>query len=321
MAAKRYTLIFYAALVVAVIATFGVYRVLEATKASSRIATVPVVVAARDMPEGVTVDRVALVVAQWPAGTQPAGAYNTVDSVAGRVTRVPVYKGEAIVPGRLAPEGTGAGLEVKITPGKRAYGIRVNDVSSLAGMVQPNSRVDIMVVINDPEQQKQVAKLFMENMRVLAIAAATERPQDGRPIQAAVASIEVTPTEAERLAIAAAQGSLQLVLRGYGDPDSISTAGADARDVLADLRRAKSVPVRPQGNRAPRSSNAAIAAAQRNAEKLTQSAPPPPVVIPPKPARPDSFALKVFRGTTKAEELKFAKDSLARADSIARSKP
>ena len=320
MAAKRYTLIFYVALVVAVIATFGVYRVLEATKASSRIATVPVVVAARDMPEGVTVDRVALVVAQWPTGTQPAGAYSSVDSVAGRVTRVPVYKGEAIVPGRLAPEGTGAGLEVKITPGKRAYGIRVNDVSSLAGMVQPNSRVDIMVVINDPEQQKQVAKLFMENMRVLAIAAATERPQDGRPIQAAVASIEVTPTEAERLAIAAAQGSLQLVLRGYGDPDSISTAGADARDVLADLRRAKSAPVRSEPRRT--TGNSAIDAAKRAAERLTQAPPPPVITAPaPKPARPDSFALKVFRGTTKAEEFKFAKDSAARADSAAKARP
>jgi pilus assembly protein CpaB len=218
MAAKRYTLIFYIALVVAVIATFGVYRVLEATKASSRIATVPVVVAAKDMPEGVIIDRMAVVVAQWPAGTQPAGAYTSVDSVANRVSRVAIYKGEALVPGRLAPEGTGAGLEVKITPGKRAYGIRINDVASLAGMVQPNSRVDIMVVIDDPENVgKRVAKLFMSNMRVLAIGAAPERAQDGRPISAAVASIEVTPEEAEKLAIAAAQGSLQLVLRGYGD--------------------------------------------------------------------------------------------------------
>jgi len=319
MAAKRYTLIFYIALVVAVIATFGVYRILEATKASSKIATIPVVVAARDMPEGVTIDRVGLVVAQWPAGTQPAGAYNSVDSVAGRVTRVAVYKGEAIVPGRLAPEGTGAGLEVKITPGKRAYGIRINDVASLAGMVQPNSRVDIMVVINDPEQQKQVAKLFMENMRVLAIGAAPERTQDGRPISAAVASIEVTPTEAERLAIAAAQGALQLVLRGYGDPDSINTNGAVANDVLSDIKRGKPVPVRTE-----RRGSTAIDAAKRAAERLTQSPPPQQVVNappPPRPARPDSFALKVFRGTTKAEELKFAKDSAARADSIARSKP
>lgn len=281
--------------------------------------TVPVVVANKDMPEGVQIDRVNLVVAQWPAGTQPAGAYTSVDSVATRVTRVPIYKGEAIVPGRLAPEGTGAGLEVKITPGKRAYGIRINDVASLAGMVQPNSRVDIMVVINDPEQQKQVAKLFMENMRVLAIGAAPERAQDGRPISAAVASIEVTPTEAEKLAIAAAQGSLQLVLRGYGDPDSINTAGADARDVLTDLNRKKSVPVRTESPK-PRSNNAAIAAAQRNAEKLTQAAAPPPplLTVAPKPARPDSFALKVFRGTAKPEELKFQKDSAAKADSARR---
>lgn len=230
MAAKRYTLIFYVALVVAVIATFGVYRVLEATKASSRVATMPVVVAAKDMPEGVIIDRMAVVVAQWPVGTQPAGAYTSVDSVAGRVSRVAIYKGEALVPGRLAPEGTGAGLEVKITPGKRAYGIRINDVASLAGMVQPNSRVDIMVVIADPDNTgKQVAKLFMENMRVLAIGAAPERAQDGRPISAAVASIEVTPEQAERLAIAAAQGSLQLVLRGYGDPDSVITSAATYR--------------------------------------------------------------------------------------------
>ena len=114
-----------------------------------------------------------------------------------------------------------------------------------------------MVVINDPDQQKQVAKLFMENMRVLAIGAAPERAQDGRPINRAVASIEVTPTEAERLAIAAAQGSLQLVLRGYGNPDSIISAGANARDVLTDLKRAKSVPVRRENQPGRRSLNSA----------------------------------------------------------------
>jgi len=76
--------------------------------------------------------------------------------------------------------------------------------------------------------------------------------------------------------------------------------------------------------RTERRGTTAIDAARRAAERLTQSQPPQPVVNappPPKLARPDSFALKVFRGTTKAEELKFAKDSAARADSIARSKP
>jgi len=311
MAAKRYTVIFYLALVVAVIATFGVYRVLEATKASSRIATVPVVVAAKDMPEGVKVDRMAVVVAQWPAGTQPAGAYTNVDSVADRVTRVAVYKGEALVPGRLAPEGTGAGLEVKITPGKRAYGIRINDVASLAGMVQPNSRVDIMVVIDDPDNAgKSTAKLFMSNMRVLAIGTAPERAQDGRPISAAVASIEVTPEQAEVLGIAAAKGALQLVLRGYGDPDSISTNGANASDVLTDIKRSRTVPLPRREAPEPRRT------AQRSPAPAPVVTTPAPVVQapPPKPVRPDSFNVQVFRGP-KGENLKFQKDSAAKRDS------
>ena len=240
---------------IALVAVLLWFRRVDApSRASGRVPTVPVVVAAKDMPEGEIVDRMALVVAQWPAGTQPAAAYSSVDLVAGRVTRVPVYKGEAIVPGRLAPEGTGAGLEVKITPGKRAYSIRINDVASLAGMVQPNSRVDIMVVSNGPENTgKRVAKLFMSNMRVLAIGAASERGQDGRPINAAVASIEVTPREAEKLAIAATQGALQLMLRGHGDTDGIETKGANSADVLADLKRSGSTLVTkpPPANRPP----------------------------------------------------------------------
>ena len=120
MAEKRYTLIFYGAVVVAAAATFGVYRVLQSTKENARVATQPVVVAAQDIPEGVVVAREMLTTVPWPVGTVPVGAFSTVDSVATRVTRLSVFKGEAFVPGRLAPTGTGAGIEVKITPGKRA---------------------------------------------------------------------------------------------------------------------------------------------------------------------------------------------------------
>jgi pilus assembly protein CpaB len=195
-------------------------RRLDIGTANSHAATVPVIVAARDIPEGVALDRNAVATANWPDGTQPAGAYAGLDSVVGRVPRVPIFKGEAIVPGRLVPQGTGAGVDVKVTPGKRAYSIRINEVASLAGMLQPNSRVDIMVVTNDPRAAKRVAELFMSNVRVLAIGSVTERDERGRPARAATATVEVTPDEAERLAVAATQGELQLVLRGYADPDS-----------------------------------------------------------------------------------------------------
>ena len=192
----------------------------ETPSARLRVKTAPVVIAQRDMPEGALIDRMSIAVAQWPVGTIPAGAFTSIDSVASRVTRVAVFRGEALVPGRLAPDGTGPGLEVRLTPGKRASSFRINDLSGIAGLIQPNSRVDILLVENSGSGKGPVARIAMTNMRVLAIGAIPQRAPDGRGINATVATIEVTPEEAEKLALITTQGSIQLVLRGYGDPDS-----------------------------------------------------------------------------------------------------
>ena len=313
MASKRYTLVFYAAIVVALIATFGVYRVLEATKASSRVATAPVVVAAAEIQEGRLIDRAAVTVAMWPLPTIPAGAYSSIDSVVNRVARINVFKGEPLVPGRLAPEGTSAGLEVKITPGKRAYSIRINDVSGIAGMIMPNSRVDILVTLNQAGELKQrMAKIFMSNMRILAIGPNVQRGADGRPINSHVATLELTPEEVEKLAIAANQGSLSLALRGYGDPDSITTNGATAADVANMLRESPEYKAPP-----PLRVSRRPAPPRRGPEVSSSSTAPAPVVVaPPPPPRPDTAKVQIFRGS-KVETKKFETDSAAR-DSAAR---
>jgi pilus assembly protein CpaB len=311
MASKRYSLVFYAAIVVALIATFGVYRVLEATKANARVATAPVVIAQRDMPEGSTIDRMAVVVAQWPVGTIPAGAFTTIDSVASRVTRVPVFKGEALVPGRLAPDGTGPGLEVKITPGKRAMSFRINDVSGIAGLIQPNSRVDILVVIGAGEKG-QLAKLFMENMRILAIGSVPQRADDGRAINASVATVEVTPEQGERLALATTQGGIQLLLRGYGDPDSAKTQGATTQQIVSALNKASTVVQEPPRSAERRPARRPDPVPTPVQQPIVQ-APPPPVA---RPAKPDTNTVTVIRGTAVTQQ-KFAdstkKDSTAKA--------
>jgi pilus assembly protein CpaB len=285
MAGRRYTFVFYVAIAIAAIATFGVYRVLENTKASSRIATRPLVVAAKSLPEGTSIDRASLSVREWPVATIPAGAFSSTDSLIGRVTRVAVFEGEALVPGRLAPSGTGPGIEVKITPGKRAMGVRINDVAGVSGLIQPNSRVDVLVNINSGgERGRQVSKLFMENMRVLSVGTRVERDAEGKAIEATTAALEVTPAEAERLAVAVNQGTIQLVLRGYGDPDSVRTKGANSSDVLSQLGNA---PERVVEIAPPRAARRAAAAPPRTA--------PAPVVA--APEKPDSLTVTVFRGT------------------------
>ena len=308
MAERRYTLVFYVAVLVAAGATYGVYKALEANKASSRVVTVPVVVAAQDIPEGHIIDRIALTTGQWPVQTIPAGAFSSVDSVSGRVTRVTVFQGEPLVPGRLAPAGTTGGLEVKISPGKRAMSVKINDVAGISGLIQPNSRVDVLVNIRDDrnEKEQQVAKLFMENMRVLSVGQQVTRGDDGKPINATTATLEVTPDEAERLAIAMGQGSIALVLRGYGDPDSIKTKGATSADVLSQLREGQLVDVTPKHAKA----------APRRHVSSPPAAPPPQVVVQVAPKLPDSLTVQVYRGATMSQN-KFVK----MGDSVATTKP
>ncbi len=287
----RYKLVFWGAIFVAAAATFGAYRLLAANS-SGNVSTMSVVVADRDIPEGVMIDRIALTAAQWPVQAIPAGAYSSLDSVVGRVSRVAVYKGEAFVPGRLAPLGTGPGLEIKIPAGQRAMAVRINDVAGISGLLQPQSRVDVLVTIREANSERQVAKLFMSNMLVLSVGTEVQRDTQGKPIDATTVTLAVTPEEAERLAIAMNTGAIQLVLRGYGDPDSVRTKGATSGDVLSQLKGTSLVvpsadPVAP-----PRI-------------VYRRLAPPPPA---PKkeapPAPPESATVNVYRGG-KAVQQKF----------------
>ena len=285
----RYKLVFWGAILVAAAATFGAYRLLAANS-RSEVTTRPVVVAKQDIPEGIAIDRIALTTAEWPVQTVPVGAFASVDSVVGRVARVAVYNGEVIVPGRLAPVGTGPGLELKIPPGQRAMAVRINDVAGISGLLQPNSRVDVLVTIRDDRGDRQVAKLFMSNMLVLSVGTEVQRDTQGKPINATTVTLAVTPEESERLAIAMNTGSIQLVLRGYGDPDSVRTKGANSGDVLNQLRGTSTVI--PQKAAPPRIVYRPLAAPKPEPRK---EAPPPP---------PDSARVDVYRAG-KAIQQKF----------------
>ena len=342
MAERRYTTIFAFAVLTAGVATFGIYRVLQTSKARNKIQTQPVVVALQDISEGRGIDRPAVAVAQWPVGTVPAGAFASIDSVVGRVTRIDVFKGEVIVPGRLAPPGTGPGLAVKITPGKRAFAVRIDDVAGLNGQIQPNSRVDVLVTLPDQQKdQQQVAKVFMSNMRVLSVGTITQTGSDNRPIQAPTAALEVTPEEAERLMIAQQAGRIQLALRGYGDPDSIKTEGAKSADVLAQLRDAPSAKASELASARRSSSSSRSSGPSRgglinnmrgvgtklgngigSAASQLGDATPAPIVVPQAqpvapPKKPDTNVVQIFKGD-KQESRKFAKADSAKRDSTKR---
>ena len=293
------------AVIVALGAGFGVYTMLQQAQANAQVPTGSVVVAAVDLPEGHILKQEDTKVTTVPRASVPPGAFTSTDSVIGRVTRIPVFTGEALVPGRLAPVGSGAGLEVKIAPGKRAMAVKIDEVAGLSGLIQPNSRVDVLVTVRDEVgNTQQRAKLFMSNMRVLSVGTQLERGPDGRPLNATTAALEVTPTEAEQLAIASNQGRIQLVLRGYGDSDTLETKGASINDMMRKL----DLDPAPKAAPAPK-------------PRIVYVPAPAPTPIPQiplpvaAPKKPDTAVVQVYRGAAVTEQ-KMAKKDTTKRDTL-----
>ena len=298
--AKKYNYVFYLAILIAFAATFGVYRIMEATRRANQVVTRPVVVANRDIPHGLLLEDDAFRVEHWPEPIVPDSAYADPTLIAGRVAGMPIFAGEVFVPGRLAPEGTSPGLEAKIPMGKRAVAMSVDDITGIAGHIQPGARVDLALTLDVGGVAQKTAKLFMPNMKILAMGTQVTKNERGEPIQTHVATLEVTPAEGERLIMASNQGRIALMLRGYTDNDTVKTKGSTAAEVAASLRDV--VPLPPRTNRAPLQKAPVV------------EAPAPGPAAPAVAQKPDTLTIPIYRGRNKSEE-KFKLDS-ARRDTI-----
>ena len=143
----------------------------------------------------------------------------------------------------LMVPGTRAAAAVVIGPGKRAYSVHINGASGFASMVRPNSRADVLVTMTRGDGRR-IAKIFMANVRVVATGWTVQRATDGSPIRSQVATLELSPEEVGRLAIAANQGTISLAMRGNGDWDPISTEGAMTSEIV--VKEVPQLPTRPR---------------------------------------------------------------------------
>ena len=90
-------------------------------------------------------------------------------------------------------------------------------------------------------------KIVLENILVLTTGTELEKTgSQEKPAQVDVITLEVTPEEGEKLALAASEGKLQLALRNYSDTESSQTRGTTVSALLA----AQSAP-QPTDNRKP----------------------------------------------------------------------
>src|SRR6478735_7913982 len=162
----------------------------------------------------------------WPASDPLPGGFDAVEKVVNRGLVASVLKNEPLSESKLAPTEAGAGLPPTIPTGMRALSVKVNEVIGVAGFTVPGTRVDVLAMIRD--NSVSMSRIVVAN--VLVLTAGTKYDQDesrkdGKPIRTTVVTLSVTPTDAERIALAATEGQIVLALRNPLDAESSATSG------------------------------------------------------------------------------------------------
>ena len=100
--------------------------------------------------------------------------------------------------------------------------VKVDDVVGISGFIMPGSFVDVVVTIDPREgggMQDPISKIVLQNIKVLANGQNIDKPENEREANSVKAvTLQVTPEQAEKLALAATEGKLQLVMRNSDRP-------------------------------------------------------------------------------------------------------
>jgi|SRR5688572_1321457 len=231
---KRFFIVLVGALMFGVLAAVSVSRYLSSAQAYSKNLN-NVAVAKVAIPIGSKIVAEQIMVVQFPKESTPDGAYDSPEKLAGRVAVVNIAAREPITESRLAAEGTAAGLAAIIPEGYRAMTVKVDDAAGISGFIQPGTLVDVVVTI-DPEgiaRQDPISKIVLQNIKVLASGQNIDKPENEREATSVKAvTLQVTPEQAEKLALASSEGKLQLVMRSQIDQGDEKTTGINKRNLL-----------------------------------------------------------------------------------------
>ncbi|PQP02229.1 Flp pilus assembly protein CpaB [Massilia phosphatilytica] len=210
----------------------------------TQLAANKVVVSAVDIPAGSRLEPEMLTTVDWPSTSLPAGATTDAALLKGRVVKLDMVRGEAVIDGKLAPVGTMGGLSAVITEGKRAMTVRVNDVVGVAGFALPGNYVDILVhAQRDGDargETKPISKTVLEHVLVLAVAQEAGR-DDTKPKVVNAVTLELSLADSEKLDLARSIGTLSLALRNQADQETVSTAGITKNELFGEPRVYKAV--------------------------------------------------------------------------------
>lgn len=153
---------------------------------------------------------------------------DVMEAFLGSVVRSRISVGEPISDGRVVRPGERGFLAAVLAPGNRAISVPINATTGISGFVFPGDRVDLLLTHSisesvDSDVVRRATETVLSDIRVLAVDQRTD-DSESKAALAKTATLEVTPKQAEVIAVANELGRLSLSLRSL------------ANDVAADIR-------------------------------------------------------------------------------------
>jgi pilus assembly protein CpaB len=211
----------------------------------------PVVVAARDIPLGGTIEASSVATAEVPTKFIQPYSVRSANDLIGKVAIAPIAEGEQILTNKVRKQDdlpTDSLLSGMTPKGKRAITLVFDTISGVGGFVRPGDKVDVLWTLKLPgakagEDQVATMTLFQE-VSVLAVGTDLsgrqsnpahqpgERTREtGQPVSY-FATLALTPQETSSLLFAREQGRIQLSLRNRGETGAVAVAPSNIQTLL-----------------------------------------------------------------------------------------
>lgn len=225
---RPFLVLFLVGISLAVIVSLVVKKTISADK----IEMVEIMISTKDQPAGSFFNQASYQWQSWPFKGLPSEAITKqdVDDFDGDFTenarlRRGLVTGEPVLKTAIVRPQDQGFLAAVLEDGKRAVSIPVKAETSVAGFVRPGDWVDVVLTYEvrlgsgvDKQKASRVvarhaAETVIEGVRVLAVDQ-NVGDQDIDATLGKTVTLEVTPEQAERVALAEKMGDLSLSLRG-----------------------------------------------------------------------------------------------------------
>jgi len=174
-----------------------------------------VVVAAREISFLSPISEFDVKVIEFPKGNAPAESLSDLHQAIGKIVTQDVRPGEVLLASRVRDHLGGSLLAHALPNNARAVSVRVNDVSGVGGFILPGSLVD-MLVSRKYAAGQAATETIVNAAKVMAVGQETSAEKQS-PMLVQVVTLELSPSDAERVVQATAEGAIHLVLRNPGD--------------------------------------------------------------------------------------------------------